>query len=231
MVKYKNIISLGSFCSVAMEIDRINRRSGSYPFDWCISEWEGVMHLVENHFSDFLNKDDLKQSKIDPSHYVNKYGIQFFHDFNAYEKLETQLPKIYSKYERRIDGFYKRIAEPTIFIRYIHDQAEADYICDHEDDILRLFKQYNIENKILWVANTDINVSNIKCYFVEKDIDDTVARGFLDKCPELLEECLLIEAKRKPVKYYWAKIKRNITKRLETLNKKEQKAYIHDKLY
>lgn len=41
MKKYENFISLGYFCSVALELQRLGLRSCSSPFDWCISEWSG----------------------------------------------------------------------------------------------------------------------------------------------------------------------------------------------
>lgn len=48
-------ISLGYFCSIAMELERLGLRSESSPFDWLISDFEGVIHAIENHFEDFLN--------------------------------------------------------------------------------------------------------------------------------------------------------------------------------
>ena len=53
MKKYSNIISLGFFCSVATEIERIGMRSCSYPFDCVISDFKNVEDMIENHFQNF----------------------------------------------------------------------------------------------------------------------------------------------------------------------------------
>ena len=39
--EYKHFISLGYFCSVAMELERFGLRSESGPFDWVISDMRG----------------------------------------------------------------------------------------------------------------------------------------------------------------------------------------------
>lgn len=38
---YKHVISLGFFCSVALELERKGLRDASYPFDWLISDFQG----------------------------------------------------------------------------------------------------------------------------------------------------------------------------------------------
>lgn len=54
---YKHVISLGFFCSVALELERKGVRDASYPFDWLISDFQGVIKVIENRFYDFLNID------------------------------------------------------------------------------------------------------------------------------------------------------------------------------
>ena len=74
MKEYKHFISLGYFCSVALELERIGLRSASSPFDWCISNYKGVMKAIENRFEDFLNYDYLSQSDTDSNNYFVYYG-------------------------------------------------------------------------------------------------------------------------------------------------------------
>ena len=112
MKQYKHFISLGYFCSVALELERIGLRSTSYPFDWCISNYEGVIDAIENQFENFLNYDFLLQSDTVHEHYFNeKYKIWFFHDFDKYYSLEKQLSNVRDKYLRRIERFYEDIKE------------------------------------------------------------------------------------------------------------------------
>ena len=129
MEKYKNIISLGMFCSVAMELERKGLRTASYPFDWVISEsFEKVLFLVKNDFSDFLTYDKLYQER-NPAHYYNaKADIHFFHDFTPYCPLEKQMDVVEKKYKRRIERFYKDIKEPTLFVRYCSNLADECFV-------------------------------------------------------------------------------------------------------
>ncbi len=54
---YKNIMSLGYFCGVARELERVGLRNASYPFDWIIStDFKQVIKLIENNFENFLSK-------------------------------------------------------------------------------------------------------------------------------------------------------------------------------
>ena len=59
---YSHFISLGYFCSVAMELERTGLRASSSPFDWLISDFTGVTDVINNHFKDFLDYDLLFQN-------------------------------------------------------------------------------------------------------------------------------------------------------------------------
>lgn len=39
MKKYESVISLGYFCSVAIELEKMGIRNFSTPFDWLITDW------------------------------------------------------------------------------------------------------------------------------------------------------------------------------------------------
>lgn len=187
--QYKHIISLGYFCSVALELERLGIRKCSYPFDWCISEWTGVKNTIENHFKDFLTYDYLYQNKAEHSIYRNKEGISFYHDFNEYQPLSEQIENVKRKYERRIARFYQDICEPTLFIRYISGEngmSEVNEIEKNIQNILCLLKSYNPNNEILFIANAELHSDVIDIFYVEKDKDDVVARRPFEKNRELL---------------------------------------------
>lgn len=186
---YKYVISLGFFCSVASELKRINLRSMSSPFDWIISDIKGVFLLIQNRFADFLNPNYLEQNVMYPYIFTNKkYEVDFYHDFNPEEPLSTQLQSVTEKYTRRINRFYEAISQPTLFIRYIQDQKEYDWLSQHYEELLALLKQFNLSNSVILVGNTDLQImhpSIFYVYLVEKDKGDTVARVFLEKNDEL----------------------------------------------
>lgn len=188
MEQYKHIISLGFFCSVSSELERIGLRDGSYPFDWLISSFDSVMELIEKGFKDFLCLNLMQQYSNNPSRYINiKYNIHFYHDFDKYKNCEEQIEAIDDKYRRRINRFYKNIQEPTLFIRYIKDQEECNYIELNYSQISTCLRSYNVHNDILFIANDTISSSNINIYKVTADKNDSVARKFLDKNGDLKE--------------------------------------------
>lgn len=199
---YKYVISLGFFCSVASELKRIDLRSMSGPFDWVISDLSGVLMLIQQRFTDFLNPQYLEQNKEYPYILTNqKYKIDFYHDFSPEEPLSEQIQSVTEKYTRRINRFYEAIRQPTLFIRYIHDQKEYDWLIQHDEEVVGLLKQFNKFNTILFVGNTDLEIrplSTLNIYLVEKDKGDTVAREFLEKNSVLkayLEGIKLLQSK------------------------------------
>lgn len=190
MEQFDSFISLGYFCSVAEELERIGLRSTSSPFDWLVSNFEGVLSAIRDHFDGFLEYDLLCQCDSNRRYYYNtRYRIWFFHDFNPYHSLRKQLPSVSAKFQRRIDRFYENIQKPTLFIRYISDEAqdqdgrsaELAYIEKNHRQILSLLKSFNEKNEIIYLANTEVQSAMIPIYHVDKDEDDVVARRPLEK--------------------------------------------------
>ena len=194
--KFKHFISLGSFCSVALDLEALGLREASMPFDWNIDlRFEGVIGCIENHFEHFLDEEELSQSEEAPEHYKNRYDIQFFHDFNMWEPLAAQLPAVQDKYERRIRHFYQITAEPTLFIRYMDDRIleedgavhELRYIEENYDHIMDVLKALCLENELILIANSEVKSDRLSLYSVGKDMGDIVARVPREKNRELGE--------------------------------------------
>ena len=60
-----NIVSLGCFCSAAMELERIGLRNCSLPFDWVISGNLNLMlDLIENNFIGFAEKENYLEQRV-----------------------------------------------------------------------------------------------------------------------------------------------------------------------
>ena len=196
MTEFRHFISLGSFCSVALDLEALGLRDASMPFDWNIDlKFEGVIDCIEKGFEHFLDGDELRQSEEAPEHYMDRYEIQFFHDFNIWEPLADQLPAVQEKYERRIRHFYQVTAEPTLFFRYMDDRIldedgtvhELRYIEENYDHIMAVLKGLNPENELILIANDSVKSDRLKIYGVEKDKGDVVARVPREKNKELGE--------------------------------------------
>lgn len=243
----ENVISLGYFCSIASELERLGLRNASYPFDWCISDFEGVINAISNGFKDFLSYEYLSQNKKYRSIYMNDiYKIKFFHDFDKYSGLDKQLPDVKKKYARRIERFYYDIKKPTLFIRYISDEIcneygkslELEYIESNYDKIISLIKSFNKNNEIIFIANNGTNSNRIHIYNVEKDNNDLVARKPLDKNKELFDLLNGIDLSNRAVNIerYNNKVKNNkinmfIRKVRKALKMIFLKEYVHTKQF
>lgn len=188
MEKFDQYISLGFFCSVAMELERKGLRKASYPFDWVISDdFEKVLNLIENGFENYLNPDFLIQETIASHYFNNKTGIHFFHDFNEHEPLSSQLSAVSTKYTRRIVRFYRDITRPTLFIRYCHNNDFA-FIKNNSDRINICISSFNPNNRILYIIpNSEINafVPDVHGGGVLY-LKDTLRRSWINISPKLM---------------------------------------------
>ena len=154
--KFTNIISLGSFCSVAMELEKKGLRGASYPFDWLISDsFECVMHEIENGFCDFLDLQSLQREHRPDVCGNTKTRMHFYHDFSAAGSIEEQLPALQEKYARRIRRFYSDITRPTLFVRYCIFPEDEQYVMQNRAQIQRILQSYNPANRIIYVMSTD----------------------------------------------------------------------------
>jgi hypothetical protein len=53
---YTRVISVGSQCATAGEIQRFGLKKASYPFDWLYSSLGMVADCIEDDFADFLDR-------------------------------------------------------------------------------------------------------------------------------------------------------------------------------
>ncbi|MBQ7203703.1 MAG: hypothetical protein IJS03_06790 [Eubacterium sp.] len=235
--RYNNIISLGFFCSVAQELEKYGFRNASYPFDWLISDFKGVIEVIERDFKDFLNYDYLSQMAVNPKYYINTaYGFQFYHDFNAYQPLSTQLNDVRKKYNRRINRFYKNITKPTLFVRYIENEVEFKWIEENYIRIRELLKSFNPNKEIVYITNDEYSSTVFKAFYVEKDEGDTVARQPFSKSEELMsffknvdylnnEKSTVLNLRKRLIRRF-----RTIKSKLNS-DKNNIEIYIHEKQY
>lgn len=220
MNEYKHIISLGFFCGTAQEIERRGFRDASYPFDWLRTKsLEHVLQILKNGMCDMLNPSMLFQEVLTSRTYINvDYKIAYVHDFSEWKSFDSQIEEVTKKYQKRVDALKKAINERTLFIRYIFDQDEADYICSNYDYIMSILRASNSNNDCFFIANNDIEVNsklNSFVFMVNKDKGDSVARRFMLQTPRLVE---LIS------KNYSAE---SVRKNMEFFNQKEKKKKIN----
>ena len=176
---FKSVVSLGFFCGVAQEIERLGLRSKSMPFDWVITtSFPCVLNIIESRFSNYVGTPhyvEMDSNRADN----DEYQIQFFHDFKRPASIENQLQSVVEKYERRSNYFLNAIKQPTLFIRYIINQEEYEWIKNNKDRIDSVLNTSNAENEIVFIGHCEFDGELGYQYFkVEPDEHDVVARKF-----------------------------------------------------
>lgn len=212
---FKYCISLGSFCSVALEMERIGLREGSYPFDWLITnDFNKVLDFIQNRFDGFLELSDLEQEEIKTHYYSKKNNLHFYHDFKDHHiPLEQQLPLVKQKYKRRIERFYSSASQPCLFIRYLSASDTQD-ACIRGEGII---KSLCPESDIIYIKHGNKNSFNENVAIVIPDEGDIVSRKFLQQLPQLkqyiIENVDVPYLRRKSNQWRW--FKKKLIKKLE----------------
>lgn len=177
-------VSLGGDCSVAYNLQTLNKRTFAYPFDWVrINSLNIISDIIENEFNDFISSatkidesnkfplidDNFSDNKNNTLIMENKYGVRFYHDFSA----NYNLNEIIEKYNRRIKRFSKLIKSNRniCFIRY---EFKNNIV---ESDIIRfidIIKQINpnIQFKMILIIHNPKN--NKLCISLNENIENVI---------------------------------------------------------
>lgn len=134
--------------------------------------------------------------------------------------------------------FFVNIKEPTLFLHYIYNQQNADWIARNEDYIDSVLRRHCDNNRIVYIANNDISIklNHTDVLFVEPDDGDIVARQFLDKLPLLKEFLNKIPydpaTKQKNLAFYKNKMRKKkllkpFNKMIEIYNRYTKQVYVH----
>lgn len=174
-----------------MELEKKGLRPASYPFDWLIDdEFDKVLALMENNFKDFLDSASMSRENRPDVYFNSKVNIHFYHDFNAIDPLESQIPIQQKKYGRRIKRLYDDIRQPTLFIRYCKTSEDEAFINNNKEEILKFLQSYNPENQILYIMSSQtgnsmsIDSSGSGICLIRQPKNDFV-RNWIDVVPGL----------------------------------------------
>jgi hypothetical protein len=131
------LISLGSDCCVAYQLEKNGYRQAAYPFDWIRSSLENCIQLIEYNFINFLESSNIYYVRASENYkflidynetsrevskgfiYKSKLykDLEFCHDFT--DEFKSGLNDITEKYIRRIRRLYETLQKDNIaFIHY-----------------------------------------------------------------------------------------------------------------
>lgn len=108
-----------------------------------------------------------------------------------------------------------------------------NYIAYNHEYIEKLFKKFNDDNHVVYIANEDLSIEfvceNLEIYYVLQDAGDTVARNFMEQLPELKQYIISnCDESVDGIKKYNQK---NIVRRVfEKFRRKIRWYYKHDKI-
>ncbi len=181
--KFDLVLSLGSDCGCAAYLKEFKLRYASYPFDWLFKiSFENRIKLIENHFKDFLVKENLKYIEKDPSAILqdsecdyyedNLYGTQFLHDFISGVSFDISFQMVKEKYNRRIQRFYKNIqsAQNVLFVwRSKNEHLSSEKILQGYKTLCKVFPRTEIylliienDTSLKKIIKTEVLETNIR---------------------------------------------------------------------
>ena len=187
-LRYEHVVSLGYFCSTALELQRYGLRDGSYPFDWNICSIEGVLGLVKSDFEGFLRRESLVRDPARPKIVRDTLtGIALHNDFVPELSLDEQYREVSVKYARRVERFRRAIQQRTLFVRYIVNLEEHAYLDKNMAEVMFILRESNPLNDLVLLGNDDLpsKCGGRRVFTVPVDANDDVARSFLRKNGEL----------------------------------------------
>ena len=171
------IISLGCNCSVAYQLNKLNLKNETFPFDWSKNNINQLIKVLENNFLDYsdsllINKISHKHKNIynnDESSLIlkNIYNISFAHEIN------DNIDSFKEKLNRRISRFKNLNSEEIIFIRIelspINDSYKNKIIklCELLNNYSNNYTLKLIIKNTIYLSDLDLIKYNIKIYYFD----------------------------------------------------------------
>ncbi|MBP3314127.1 MAG: hypothetical protein J6K84_05695 [Oscillospiraceae bacterium] len=172
MKKYHSVVSLGFNCYVAKDLERMGIREQSYPFDWVISNFSDVIRLIDNHFRDALISNNVQQdAEHENCYHDTGTGLDHYHDFFPQRgSVERQLEQVQKKYQRRYARFYRMGEKPTLYIRFIRNVQDYQWIESHFQEIEATIHKGNPLSTVWYVVLEDFAYQGALNPFVAKNL-------------------------------------------------------------
>jgi hypothetical protein len=142
------LVSLGYFCGPKLTFQKMARGAETLPFDWVRCSLDGLIHFMNNDFSDFF--DYQTRREVPGSHmvmYRSRYH-SFWHD-------NPDAPDMKEKYRRRITRFFelRKRGRPMLFVRSVACMDELLRADELLKFLTKLFATEGVEVALLMIAD------------------------------------------------------------------------------
>jgi len=137
-------ISLGNWCAVACGLQAIGVKVKAYPFDWCRSPMDGVIHCLETEFQDFLTYTKVEDFQGRPAYHGALWGGSFWHHDLKDEGVRHDVLR---RIQRLLGHGHEVASKPLVFVRGVNSLRE---LCLIQQLRLSLHKAFpNIRHRLL----------------------------------------------------------------------------------
>ncbi len=110
MLEINYTSSLGSLCHSSQILKRNNLKLCSYPFDWIFSNFDNIIHCIEDNFNIFLDKSyyiNVSESQCGHSKYHKKMfnhrnPLNNINDYNYYVRCVDRFKILLQKQEHKL---------------------------------------------------------------------------------------------------------------------------------
>ena len=159
-----NYIGLGSNCSITYQLNKLNLRKYSYPFDWAKISINQLISVLENNFDNYTN---LQIEKLSDCHLIedripsllikNIYNIKFAHE--VLSDLSSHLDKFKIKLVQRITRFNNLFQsnQKVKFIRIELHKITQTYF-DSINILIKILEKYSNNFELLLILNLDKDI-------------------------------------------------------------------------
>lgn len=200
--QYDEVISLGTACQAAWQLEGNGMRRLAYPFDWLVTPFHGLIPFIINQGAGFLDKDKIEIVKTLPGkatflHVADlTYDIHFIHDFHGTEIIDNY-DKIKNKYDRRIQRFFTLLQsnKKILFFRVQITRDEAIVL----DNLIHTTYP-NLEYTLVAINDSpdtenDWGLERVRNFYMRQSIDNWQGDG--ERWKDILSQFSVKESKKK----------------------------------
>ena len=174
MLEINYTCSLGSLCHSSQILKRNNLKLCSYPFDWIFSNYDNIIHCIEDNFNIFLDKSYYQD--IHDKCNNNQCGHKYY-NVNMFNHHDPRNEKDYNYYVRCVDRFKNLLQkqEHKLFIMIFVNMNNIDEnIKNNIIDFNNKFSKYTSNYTLLVIfhipnkqQNHNIFTYNDNIHFLE----------------------------------------------------------------
>jgi len=163
MLEINYTCSFGNMCQSSQILKRNNLKLCSYPFDWIFSNYDNIIHCIEDDFKIFLDKSyysTVNNNTCKHTYYYKKESE--YNMFNHFNPLDNE--KNYNYYIRCVNRFrdllQKQEHKLFIMININNNDDDKNNIINKTINFNNTFSKYTSNYTILFIFHVPNKQTN-----------------------------------------------------------------------